>query len=249
MTKVARLTPVGDEAFSKVMRPTVVAIDGPAGAGKSTIAKALAVALGIEYLDTGAMYRGVTFEVLKRGLEATDIEAVARVARTISFVQTRDSLQVNGVDATAAIRTAEVDAAVSHIAANSAVREEMRSRQRQWITQHGGGVVEGRDIGSVVFPDATLKVYLVATPLVRAKRRVAQHGGDVEEIARAIAERDERDSTRDDSPLRQMPDAVVVDTSDRSVPQVIDEIRRLLQDRLASGGASAKNQNPNEVSS
>ncbi|MEN9287288.1 MAG: cytidylate kinase [Actinomycetota bacterium] len=215
------------------MKPTVVAIDGPAGAGKSTIAKALAVALGIEYLDTGAMYRGVTFEVLKRGLEATDVDAVARVARTIRFIQTRDSLHVNDVDATAAIRTAEVDAAVSHVAANSAVREEMRTRQRQWIAEHGGGVVEGRDIGSVVFPDATLKVYLVASPLVRAKRRVAQHGGDVEEIARAIAERDQRDSTRDDSPLRQMPDAVVVDTSDHTVPEVIDEIRRLLLERGA----------------
>jgi len=213
------------------MKPTVVAIDGPAGAGKSTIAKALAVALGIEYLDTGAMYRGVTFEVLKRGLEATDVDAVARVARTIRFIQTRDSLHVNDVDATAAIRTAEVDAAVSHVAANSAVREEMRTRQRQWIAEHGGGVVEGRDIGSVVFPDATLKVYLVASPLVRAQRRVAQHGGDVEEIARAIAERDQRDSTRDDSPLRQMPDAVVVDTSDHTVPEVIDEIRRLLLER------------------
>jgi cytidylate kinase len=215
------------------MKPTVVAIDGPAGAGKSTIAKALAVALGIEYLDTGAMYRGVTFEVLKRGLEATDVDAVARVARTIRFIQTRDSLHVNDVDATAAIRTAEVDAAVSHVAANSAVREEMRTRQRQWIAEHGGGVVEGRDIGSVVFPDATLKVYLVASPLVRAKRRVAQHGGDVEEIARAIAERDQRDSTRDDSPLRQMPDAVVVDTSDHTVPEVIEEIRRLLLERGA----------------
>ena len=215
------------------MKPTVVAIDGPAGAGKSTIAKALAVALGIEYLDTGAMYRGVTFEVLKRGLEATDVDAVARVARTIRFIQTRDSLHVNDVDATAAIRTAEVDAAVSHVAANSAVREEMRTRQRQWIAEHGGGVVEGRDIGSVVFPDATLKVYLVASPLVRAKRRVAQHGGDVEEIARAIAERDQRDSTREDSPLRQMPDAVVVDTSDHTVPEVIEEIRRLLLERGA----------------
>ena len=215
------------------MKPTVVAIDGPAGAGKSTIAKALAVALGIEYLDTGAMYRGVTFEVLKRGLEATDVDAVARVARTIRFIQTSDSLHVNDVDATAAIRTAEVDAAVSHVAANSAVREEMRTRQRQWIAEHGGGVVEGRDIGSVVFPDATLKVYLVASPLVRAKRRVAQHGGDVEEIARAIAERDQRDSTRDDSPLRQMPDAVVVDTSDHTVPEVIEEIRRLLLERGA----------------
>ena len=216
------------------MTAVVVAIDGPAGAGKSTIAKALAADLGIEYLDTGAMYRGVTFEVLKRGLEAADVDAVARVARSVQFVQTRDSLQVNGVDATAAIRSPEVDAAVSQVAANSADREEMRTRQRKWIADHGGGVVEGRDIGSVVFPDATLKVYLVASPLVRAKRRVAQHGGDVEEIARAIAERDERDSTRDDSPLRQMPDAVVVDTSERSVAEVIAEIRRLLASRGAS---------------
>ena len=213
------------------MTPLVVAIDGPAGAGKSTIAKALASAIGIEYLDTGAMYRGVTFEVLRRGLEATDLDAVARIAREIDFVQTRDTLSVNGADATAAIRTPEVDAAVSHVAANSAVREEMRARQRSWITEHGGGVVEGRDIGSVVFPDATLKVYLVASPVVRAKRRVAQHGGDVDEIARAIAERDERDSTRDDSPLRRMPDAVIVDTSERSVDQVIDEIRGLLASR------------------
>lgn len=215
------------------MSPLVIAIDGPAGAGKSTIAKALATDLGIEYLDTGAMYRGVTFEVLKRGLEAADVDAVARVAKAVQFVQTRDSLHVNGVDATSAIRTPEVDAAVSQVAANSSVREEMRARQRQWIADHGGGVVEGRDIGSVVFPDATLKVYLVASPLVRAKRRVAQHGGDVDEIARAIAERDQRDSTRDDSPLRQMPDAVVVDTSERSVTEVIAEIRRL----LASHGA------------
>ena len=123
---------------------------------------------------------------------------------------------------------------MSHIAANSVVRDEMRQRQRQWIANHNGGVVEGRDIGSVVFPDATLKVYLVATPLVRAERRVAQHGGDVAEIARAIAERDERDSTRADSPLRQTPDAVVVDTSNRSVNQIVAESRALLTQRLKS---------------
>jgi len=216
------------------MDPLVVAIDGPAGAGKSTIAKALAVDIGIEYLDTGAMYRGVTYEVLKRGLEATDIDAVARIAREVHFVQTRESLHVNGVDATAAIRTPEVDAAVSQVAANSAVREEMRTRQRQWISERGGGVVEGRDIGSIVFPDATLKVYLVASPLVRAKRRVAQHGGDVAEIARAIAERDARDSTREDSPLRRMPDAVIVDTSDRTVGEVVAEIRKLVANRAKS---------------
>jgi cytidylate kinase len=216
------------------MQPVVIAIDGPAGAGKSTIAKALARDLGIAYLDTGAMYRGVTFAVLRKGLSATDVDAVGRVAQSVVFVQTADTLEVDNVDATVAIRTPEVDAAVSHIAANSAVRDEMRLRQRQWIADHNGGVVEGRDIGSVVFPDATLKVYLVATPLVRAERRVAQHGGDVAEIARAIAERDERDSTRADSPLRQTPDAVVVDTSNRSVDQIVADIRALLTLRLKS---------------
>jgi cytidylate kinase len=210
------------------MQPVVIAIDGPAGAGKSTIAKALARDLGIAYLDTGAMYRGVTFAVLRKGLSATDVDAVGRVAQAVVFIQTPDALYVDNVDATAAIRSPEVDAAVSHIAANSVVRDEMRLRQRQWIADHNGGVVEGRDIGSVVFPDATLKVYLVATPFVRAERRVAQHGGDVAEIARAIAERDERDSTRADSPLRQTPDAVVVDTSHRSVAQIVADIRTLL---------------------
>ena len=216
------------------MHPVVIAIDGPAGAGKSTIAKALALDLGIAYLDTGAMYRGVTFAVLRKGLSATDVGAVGRIAQTVVFVQTTDTLHIDNVDATAAIRTPEVDAAVSHIAANSVVRDEMRQRQRQWIADHNGGVVEGRDIGSVVFPDATLKVYLVATPLVRAERRVSQHGGDVAEIARAIAERDERDSTRADSPLRQTPDAVVVDTSNRSVNQIVADIRALLTQRLKS---------------
>ncbi len=216
------------------MPPTVVAIDGPAGAGKSTIARALAKDLGMAYLDTGAMYRGVTYEVLRRGLEATDIDAVARVAREVRFVQTADSLHVNGVDATAAIRSPEVDAAVSHVASNSAVREELRERQREWIVRHGGGVVEGRDIGSVVFPEATLKVYLIASPRVRAERRVAQHGGDVQEIATAIAERDLRDSTREDSPLRQLPDAVVVDTSDRTILEVVREIGGILKTRIVS---------------
>ena len=216
------------------MQPVVIAIDGPAGAGKSTIAKALARDLGIAYLDTGAMYRGVTFAVLRKGLSATDVDAVGREAQSVVFVQTADTLEVDNVDATAAIRTSEIDAAVSHIAANSVVRDEMRLRQRQWIADHNGGVVEGRDIGSVVFPDATLKVYLVATPLVRAERRVAQHGGDVAEIARAIAERDERDSTRADSPLRQTPDAVVVDTSNRNVDQIVTDIRTLLTLRLKS---------------
>ncbi|MGA1763790.1 MAG: (d)CMP kinase, partial [Ilumatobacteraceae bacterium] len=153
-----------------------------------------------------------------------------RTGRTRSGARARDGYPPREWGGcTAAIRTPAVDAAVSHVAANSAVREELRERQRKWIAEHGGGVVEGRDIGSVVFPDATLKVYLVASPLVRARRRVAQHGGDVEEIARAITERDQRDSSRDDSPLRQMPDAVVVDTGDRTIEDVVKHISSLVR--------------------
>lgn len=209
----------------------VIAIDGPAGAGKSTIAKALATRLGLEYLDTGAMYRAVTFAALHHGIDLDDEVAVALLAQRVPLTVDDSGVVVDGLDATTAIRGPEVTAAVSKVAANSGVRTEMRLRQQQWAAERGGGVIEGRDIGSVVFPDATLKVYLVASPLVRAKRRVAQHGGDVEEIARAIAERDQRDSTRADSPLRQMPDAVIVDTSDRSITQVVDHIVSLVEQR------------------
>jgi cytidylate kinase len=113
---------------------------------------------------------------------------------------------------------------VSAVAANSAVRSELRERQRNWVAARGGGVVEGRDIATVVFPDARLKVFLTASPLVRAQRRVAQIGGDVEQIARDIAERDHKDSTRVDSPLRESENAIVVDTSDRTIGDVVNQI-------------------------
>ena len=202
----------------------MVAIDGPAGAGKSTIARELARVLLLPYLDTGAMYRGITCAALRKGIDPGDEAAVAQLAVTTVLDISDEGLLVDGVDATIDIRGASVTRAVSSVAANSDVRRELRERQRIWVAERGGGVVEGRDIATVVFPDARLKVYLTASPLVRAQRRVAQIGGDVEQIARDIAERDHKDSTRSDSPLRESENAIVVDTSDRTIGDVVSQI-------------------------
>ncbi len=207
----------------------VIAIDGPAGAGKSTIARALAARLGLEYLDTGAMYRGVTFAALRGEVSLDDIEAVASLARSVVLDVSESGVFVGGIDATAAIRTAEVTSAVSKVAANSGVRTEMRERQQRWVAERGGGVVEGRDIGSVVFPDAELKLYLTASPRVRAERRVAEAGGDVDEIEQAIAARDHMDSSRADSPLTEAAGSTLVDTTGLTIPEVLDHILRLLE--------------------
>ncbi len=214
----------------------IVAIDGPAGAGKSTVARQLARMLKVPYLDTGAMYRGITFAALGQGIQPEATDAIGKLARSAELIIGETTLFVNGVDATEAIRADDVTAAVSAVAANSQVRQELRTRQRAWVGEHGGGVVEGRDIGTVVFPDATLKVYLTASPLVRAQRRVAQSGGDVGAIAAAIAERDLKDSTRADSPLREASDSVVIDTSDRSVDDVVAQLIELVNKALARHG-------------
>lgn len=214
--------------MSAAKRLRIVAIDGPAGAGKSTVARALANMLKVPYLDTGAMYRGVTYAALQQRIDTNDASAIGDLSRRLVFDITETTLHVDGVDATAAIRGDAVTAAVSAVAANPMVREDLRTRQRQWVTEHGGGVVEGRDIGTVVFPDATLKVYLTASPRVRAERRVAQSGGDVNAIAAAIAERDHQDSTRTDSPLREASDSVTVDTSDRGIDDVVQQLLALV---------------------
>jgi cytidylate kinase len=202
----------------------VVAIDGPAGAGKSTIARELARVLNLPYLDTGAMYRGITCAALRKGVDPSDDAAVAELALVTQLDISEDGLLVDGIDATADIRGEAVTRAVSSVAANSEVRRDLRERQRSWVTSRGGGVVEGRDIATVVFPDARLKVFLTASPLVRAQRRVAQIGGDVDQIARDIAERDHKDSTRSDSPLRESENAILVDTSNRSIEDVVNQI-------------------------
>jgi len=206
----------------------LIAIDGPAGSGKSTVARRLADRLGLEYLDTGAMYRAVAFAALRRGLPVTDDAAVAELARAMDLSVSEEGVFVDGVDATTAIRTREVTEAVSAVASNTPVRDELRSRQRQWADERGGGVIEGRDIGTVVFPDATLKLYVTASPRTRAERRVGEMGGDIDEVAASIAERDRRDMTRADGPLRAAHGAAVVDTTGLTVDEVVAQIVALL---------------------
>ena len=206
----------------------VIAIDGPAGAGKSTVGRAVARRVGLEYLDTGAMYRAVTYAAMRRGVPVHDTEAVAELAREITLDVDDDGVRVDGVDATVAIRGRDVTQAVSVVAANSAVRSELVERQRAWVRDRGGGVVEGRDIASVVFPDARLKLFVTASPRVRAERRVGEIGGDLHEVESAIVERDRLDSTRADSPLREVDGAIVVDTSEMSIDEVVDRIVEML---------------------
>lgn len=203
----------------------VVAIDGPAGSGKSTVARALARRLGLEYLDTGAMYRSVAFAALQRNIDPDEAESVASLAEGLEISVTENGVVVDGVDATIEIRGPEVTRAVSAVAANPEVRSVMRRLQREWAEARGGGVMEGRDIGTVVFPDATLKVYLTASPSIRAQRRSAEvEALDYEAVAADIARRDALDSSRDHDPLRMAEDAIVIDTTDLGVDEIVDAL-------------------------
>jgi cytidylate kinase len=195
--------------------PTV-AIDGPAGAGKSTVSRAVAEALGVDRLDTGAMYRAVAWAALQRQVDLGDDGALAEVAESI-HIDVGDRVVVDGTDVTRAIRQPDVNHAVSVVAASAAVRAVLVRRQREWVAEHGGGVVEGRDIGSVVFPQAAVKVYLTASPEERARRR-SEEGAD------EVARRDSIDSTRAASPLQVAEGAHVVDTTGRSIDDVVKEV-------------------------
>lgn len=210
----------------------VIAIDGPAGSGKSTVAKRLADHLGLEYLDTGAMYRAVAFAVIRQGMDPADSEPVGALARAVDIRVADGRVMVDDIDATVEIRGPEVTRAVSLVAANPEVRDEMRALQRQWAAERGGGVIEGRDIGTVVFPDALLKVYLTASEEVRASRR-AKEMTDLryDQVAADIARRDAADSGRSDSPLAEAGDAVVVDTTGLGVDEVVDRIDGLVAER------------------
>lgn len=214
------------------MRP-VIAIDGPAGAGKSTIARGVAQRLGVDHLDTGAMYRAVACAVVRHGLDPEDSPAVGGLAETVRLDLVGDAVLVDGHDVTVEIRGAVVTAAVSAVAANSQVRRELVRRQRAWVDARQGAVVEGRDIGTVVLPDAALKVYLTASPRVRAQRRVAQGGGDLDQIERSIARRDAMDSQREDSPLKAADDAWILDTSDLTADDVIEQVMAAYHARLS----------------
>jgi cytidylate kinase len=207
------------------MNVTVIAIDGPAGSGKSTVARAVAQKLGLAHLDTGAMYRSVALAALRAQLDTADADATARLARATHIYVGPDGVFVDGADSTEAIRTEEVTKAVTSVASNPKVREVMVERQRAWIANNGGGVLEGRDIGTVVCPDATVKVYLVADAEVRAQRRAAEHG---DAVAQDMRRRDQADSTRDVSPMMRAEDAVEIDTTHLSVEDVVDGVIGLL---------------------
>jgi len=207
----------------------IVAIDGPAGAGKSTLAKGVAKHLGLERLDTGAMYRAVAFEVLEAGVDPADTGAVGELARRLT-IEVGDRVTVDGGDVTDQIRTARVDQAVSAVAANPEVRATLVERQRQWVAARRAGVVEGRDIGTVVLPDADVKVYLTARSAVRARRRAVERddGRSVAEIEADLDRRDHLDSTRPVSPLVAAgdvaDDAVVIDSTGKSADEVLREV-------------------------
>jgi len=218
----------------------IVAIDGPAGSGKSTVAKMLAEHLGFHYLDTGAMYRAVALVALRRGVDPANEQAVTTIARdaTIEFVHDGDvavptRILFNGEDVSHAIRAPEVDEAVSAVAKLPRVREAMVERQRSQIS-HGDLVAEGRDIGTVVFPDAELKVFLTASPEERSRRRHAElyaRGVHVAqgEVQDAMAARDTADSTRKAAPLAAASDARVLDTTDLDIAQVVEAIARMAE--------------------
>ena len=202
----------------------ILAIDGPAGSGKTSLAKRVASEIGLEYLDTGAMYRSVAAMALRSSVDPEDKEAVVSVANNIHIDFENETVLVNGENLTEVIRGPEVNAVVSHVAANPGVRAVLRRTQRSWARKRGGGILEGRDIGTVVFPKATLKVYVTATPEERARRRSLESGRPVEEILQEITGRDQIDSSRDDSPLSVSDEALVVDTTGKTLDEVANEI-------------------------
>jgi cytidylate kinase len=206
----------------------LIAIDGPSGVGKGTVARAIADAFGYRHVDTGAMYRAVAWRVIDLGIDLEDEPSVSALARRAEIDIAHGQVSVDGADVTSAIRTPQIDRAVTSVARMPSVREVLVARQRA-IGREGGVVMEGRDIGTVVFPDADVKIYLDASPEERARRRAADpaHGGRGEAlaiVASAMADRDRIDSTRAASPLITAPDAVVVDTTGVSVPDVVAKV-------------------------
>ncbi len=221
----------------------MIAIDGPSGVGKGTVSRAIARALGYRHVDTGAMYRALAWFALRVGAALDDEAAISQLAHRVDIVVDTDHVSVDGLDVTRAIRTAEIDRAVTSVARLPRVREVLVERQRA-LGRRGGVVMEGRDIGTVVFPEAAVKIYLDASPEERARRRAADpaHGGGVQElaaVATALAARDKSDSTRAASPLMRAADAVVIDTTGLPVDAVVATVLDVVRERSASPADSA----------
>jgi CMP/dCMP kinase len=208
----------------------VIAIDGPAGAGKSTVARGVAKALGFTYLDSGAMYRCVALAALDRRMDLDDGERLGEMAWGLDIGFDGDTIQLDGKPVEGKIRTPEVTVASSKVSVHPQVRQAMVKRQRELIAA-GNYVTEGRDIGTVVSPDSPLKVFLTASEEERARRRAAETGAAVAEVREAIEDRDQRDRNRADSPLRAAGDSVEVDTTDLSPDEVVERIATLARER------------------
>ncbi len=207
----------------------IVTVDGPSGTGKSTVSKAVASKAGLPHLDTGAFYRAATLAALREVIDLADSDAVVDVVNGMSLEQDNGIMFLDGEDVSAEIRGDRVTNAVSQIASYPEVRRILVSHQRAWVAEHGGRVVvEGRDIGSVVFPAATLKIYLHARPEVRALRRATQVGEDPDRIIGDLARRDHFDATRDASPLTIPDGAVTIDTSELTFDQVVERVLSLI---------------------
>lgn len=211
------------------MRKLIVAIDGPSGAGKGTVARAVATALGYPHIDTGAMYRAVAWKALAAGVDLSDESAVAGLGERAAFDLEDGRVVIDGHDVAAAIRTPDIDVAAARVARYPAVRRALVAKQREYGERGGGIVMEGRDIGTVVFPSADVKIYLDASPDERARRRAqdpahASRGGAVADVATALAQRDHQDRTREASPLAQAPDAVYIDTTDITIEEVVEQV-------------------------
>jgi cytidylate kinase len=208
----------------------VIAIDGPAGAGKSTVAKGVARALGFTYLDSGAMYRAVALAALEHGIDPDDGERLGELAWELDINFDRDSIHLDGKPVEGRIRSPEVTVAASRVSVHPQVRQAMVKRQRELIAS-GNYVAEGRDIGTVVSPESPLKVFLTADEQERARRRAVDSGEPVDEVRQAIGDRDRRDQERADSPLRRAPGAVNIDTTDLTPDEVVEEIAKLARER------------------